>query len=111
MKRLRLLEAVGFLLLVPWFVLHGAVAAGWAGLPLGGVAAVAGHQLAFVWLFVLPLVSLTLGIACLHTLLWTKTGRAAFALLVFVASFCLVGSVIHDSIRFSRDVETVRLVD
>ena len=53
-------------------------------------------------LFMLPVIALTLGMAGVHTLLYTSKGRSVFTVLVVLASLCLVGSVIGSAVSHAR---------
>ncbi len=96
--KLRALEAVGYLLLAPWLAAHAALLAG-ARFPFGSGAAPAATTLV---LFVLPALALTIGMAGLHSLLWSSKVRSLFGVLVIVASLCLIGSVINSAVTHAR---------
>jgi hypothetical protein len=101
--RLRALEAVGYALLVPWLATHASLLL--AGLGLGGgpwPAAGAPQAAATLVLFVMPALALTLGMAGLHSLLWSGRARSLFGALVVFASLCLIGSVIGSVVTHAR---------
>lgn len=95
MWRLRLVEAAGYAMLVPWVVVHTAYA------PLSAWQATAA-------LFMLPLVAMIVGMAGMHSLLWSKKGRAAFGVLVVLSSLCLIGSILSSAVLRGSD-ETARV--
>jgi len=103
--RLRALEVVGYALLAPWLASHAAVALTGLGWDIGqaGIAETLGApEASTLVLFMLPVIALTLGMAGVHTLLWSTKGRSVFSVLVVLASLCLVGSVIGSAVAHSK---------
>ena len=103
--RLRALEVVGYALLTPWLASHAAVALTSAGWDVGqaGIAATLGApESSTLVLFFLPVTALMLGMAGVHTLLWSSKGRSVFSVLVVLASLCLIGSVIGRAVSQAK---------
>jgi hypothetical protein len=103
--RLRALEVVGYALLAPWLAAHAAVALTSVGWDVGqaGLAETLGAPGASTMvLFMLPVIALTLGMAGVHTLLYSSKGRSVFTVLVVLSSLCLVGSVIGSAVSSAK---------
>ena len=108
--QLRALEAVGYALLAPWLALHASFVAAGFGWDGGPALLTATPQAATLVLFVLPALALTLGVAGVHSLLWSSRVRSLFGALVVVASLCLIGSVIGSVVHHARGGATAASV-
>jgi len=103
--RLRALEVVGYALLAPWIASHAAVALttfGWDVGQSGLAQTLDAPGASTMVLFMLPVIALTLGMAGVHTLLWSSKGRSVFSVLVVLASLCLIGSVIGSAVAHAK---------
>jgi hypothetical protein len=103
--RLRALEVVGYSLLAPWIASHAAVALttfGWDVGQAGLAQTLDAPGASTIVLFTLPVTALMLGMAGVHTLLWSSKGRSVFSVLVVLASLCLIGSVIGSAVSHAK---------
>jgi hypothetical protein len=103
--RMRALEVTGYAMLAPWVAAHTSVALTGLGWDLGQawVAENLGApQASTLVLFMLPVIALTLGMAGIHSLLWSSRGRSVFSVLVVLSSLCLVGSVIGSAVSTAK---------
>ena len=103
--RLRALEVVGYALLAPWLASHAAVALtsfGWDVGQAGLSQTLGAPGSSTMVFFMLPVIALTLGMAGVHSLLYSSKGRSVFTVLVVLSSLCLIGSVIGSAVAHAK---------